>query len=128
MYRDVTLAPDDIEWIGVVTDAQLKDAVFNQEQFDAVVAELGVREALNQFTRLHRVIANQLIVTATTDPLSSPWARRTIVLCFRLKKRRNQIRWMLRNEIGVPATDVVLAELDAQYPRAAWGSEVENAS
>lgn len=125
MYRDVTLAPDDIEWDAPVGRERLKDAAFNRAVFDEVLGGLGPVEALTQFTRLHRAVANQLIVTATDDPLSSSWAGKTIALCFRLKKCRNRARWAVRDALGTAGGDELIAALDVRYPRAEWGAETD---
>lgn len=121
-YRDVTLAPDDIEWFTKQPSNELlKDAVFNQSVFDRLIADTGLDEALKLFTRLHRAVANQLIEYAVDDPDASDWGRRTIALCFRLKKRRNQLRGMLRARDGWDAVAVVVARYNEWWPRAVWG-------
>lgn len=125
MYRDVTLAPDDIEWVAPVDRERLKDAAFDQAVFDQILNDLGPKETLTQFTRIHRTVANQLIRKATFDPLSSAWARRAIGLCGRLKRRRNQARGVLRATVGVVEAERFIAALDYQFPRAVWGEETD---
>lgn len=123
-YTDVTLAPDDIEWgrAGRPTEdvEAFKDSLFDDVLFAEYVAEMGVDDAVRAYTKFHRIVANQLIRRGVTDPDVSDWATRTIALCVRAKRRRQQVRQMLRDRDGTAARDVIAA-LDVEFPRAEWG-------
>lgn len=122
-YIDVTLSPDDIEFDRWPDREDVKEAAFNDHVFEVFVVEHGLGEALELVSRFHREVANQLIVRAVTDPDSSRWARRTIALCNRVKRRRNQLRRLLAAEIGWAETGLIIDQLDELYPRAVWGSD-----
>lgn len=125
-YADVTLAPDDIEWEKPVSVyADLQDAVFDDALFAAFVEHNGVQVALEKVTEFHRVISNQLIRRAVSEYTSSKWAGRTIRLCRSIKRRRNELRrWLVAN-VGQDEGAKVISLLDDLYPRAEWGSDVE---
>jgi hypothetical protein len=123
-YRDVTLAPDDIEWVDPSRErcGYLQPLVFNWDAFNTHVEQVGVLVALEQFTEFHRHVANQLIGRAVKDPSSSGWAARTISLCHALKLRRGVLRARAIEVLGEGDALVLFDVLKSRWPRAVWGS------
>lgn len=119
-YSDVTLAPDDIEWVRLEDPVEV--AIFEDEVFRNILLDRGPRDALDMFHAFHRKVANELIRTATDNPDASRWARRQIRLCGAAKWRRNTARRMFALKFGALAELRYRAELKAKYPRAEWGS------
>lgn len=125
MYRDVTLAPDDIEWERPER-SQASLAIFSDRAFNAYVEEHGVDASLEKFTYIHRQIANQLISRAVDkDTPLGWWESRAIHAVHRAKKRRQQLRAMLRRRDGDVAAERVIAALTIRNPRAEWGAETD---
>ena len=122
-YSDVTLSPEDIEWDRWPDREDVKDALFNNNQFDLFLVSNGLDGALERVTQFHREVANQLIVRAVDTYRPGGWVGRTIRLCRRAKARRNQLRRLLAAEIGWDETQLVIDALDARFPRAVWGAD-----
>jgi hypothetical protein len=120
-YRDVTLSPDDIEWVREWPDPDgLKALVWDDAGFAGYVEQHGLPEALERVTAFHRTIANQLIVRGVTERRQSDWTRRAVDLCRAVKRRRGQLRGRYQTEHG-SAAFVEFDRLDEKYPRAEWG-------
>lgn len=122
MFRDVSLAPDDVEWVRS-DDDDLKDALFDDHQFELFVVREGLPVALELVTALHRKVANQLIRRAVSDRQSSRWASAAIHVCRQAKWRRRQLRRWLAAEVGRSEVDAPVEMLSLRYPRAEWGSD-----
>lgn len=122
MYRDVSLAPDDIEWVHDNDHDGLKSIVWDDTDFHDYIALRGLEDALEAVHHFHRVIANQLIERATKDPESSDWAHRTISLCRRVKARRQELRRAYIVVYGPKALQLEVERLSDLYPRSVWGS------
>lgn len=121
-YNDVTLSPDDIEWVREWPDPDgLKGKVWSDTEFSAFVEQHGVTEALERVTAFHRTIANQLIERGVKSPRESNWAGRAIALCVQVKRRRGRLRALYIAEHGEVAGFVEFDRLDEKYPRAEWG-------
>lgn len=118
-YRDVTLAPDDIEWDD--KESEVKASLFVDEDFTDLVLEHTVEGALELVTAFHRKVANQLIAAAV-DTCEGRWEVRTIALSRRAKKRRQELRRWYMARHGQRALQDEVFRLDAKYPRAEWGS------
>lgn len=124
-YRDVTLAPDDIEWDdGRDRFDRLQPLTFwhADDAFTHYVEQTGVVVALEEFTEFHRHIANQLIARAVKRMDAGDWASRTIRLCKALKRRRNMLRAWTVELLGVDEAEALFDVLDSRWPRAVWGS------
>lgn len=119
-YSDVTLSPDDIEWVRV--EDPVKIAVFDDTAFRDMLTTHDTERTVELFHAFHRDIANQLIRTATKSPDVSAWAARAIGLCGAAKWRRNVSRAIFRAEHGVAAELEYRHQLATKYPRAEWGS------
>lgn len=122
MYRDVSLAPDEVEWVRWPDREDVKDAAFDDHAFELFVVEHGLVGALERVTQFHREVANQLIARGVRE-LSTPWRIRAVVLARAVKRRRGQLRGMLAAEVGWPVVNELVAELIVRYPRAEWCSE-----
>lgn len=125
-YRDVTLAPDDIEWDRWPDREEVKDALYDDEAYAFFLIKHGLIGALEQITRFHREVANQLIVRAVDEYQRDGWVGRTMRLCRKAKWRRNQLRGLLRAEMGFREAAVAIEEIRLRNPRAEWGSEARN--
>lgn len=119
-YRAVTLGDEDVEWVDPIF-GDLHAIVWSDTEFAEWVTEHGTVAATELMHRFHRKIANQLIRRACKDRLQSDWARRTIGLVQRAKKRRREVYRLFAAEFGYPARDELVARLDSRYPRAEWG-------
>lgn len=126
-YKDVTLAPDDIEWSTDRPTNPVKEAVFDDACFRSILTDKGARETLELFHKFHRDIANQLIVRAVTDACESEWTRRAVHVCRAAKVRRDVARRVFQVEHGVAAELEFRQALRRKYPRAVWGSDMEEA-
>lgn len=124
-YRDVTLAPDDVEWSTDRPTNPVKEAVFDDDAFRSILTDKGARETLELFHKFHRDIANQLIVRAVVDACESEWTRRAVNLCRAAKVRRDVARRVFQVEHGVAAELEFRQQLRRKYPRAVWGSDME---
>ncbi|WP_341945685.1 hypothetical protein [Microbacterium sp. LWH11-1.2] len=124
-YRDNTLAPDDIEWVWPNDFEDVKDAVYDDEQFAMFLIGHGLIGALTRVHEFHRLVANQLIVRAVDTYTPVGWVGRTIRLSRRVKRRRNELQRLLTAEIGAREAEVVFADLKQRFPRAEWGSALE---
>lgn len=108
-------------------DEELKDALYDDDLFVEYVETHGLHIALEEVTRFHRTIANQLIVNAVDEYVpGSGWVGRTMRLCHRAKRRRNELRRVLRASAGEAVAGVVIEQLGLRFPRAVWGSAVSN--
>ena len=124
-YRDVTLAPDDIQWDdGRERFAHLQMLSFwhADNAFNQYVTINGPVNVLVEFTEFHRHIANQLIVRGIDRMDVSDWAARTIRLCKALKRRRNMLRGVVGERFGETVLVELVTKLDARFPRAEWGT------
>jgi hypothetical protein len=119
-YKAVTLGDEDVEWID--EDRELIDSIWTDETFREHVEQNGLTETLEAVTRLHRVIANQLIERAISRYDHSAWSMRAINLAGRIKKRRNELRRYYGVQNGFGALANFRRDLEAKYPRAEWGS------
>jgi hypothetical protein len=128
-YKDITLAPDDIEWLKPTDGAQgsghdrLKWIIWDDDEFNAYVGEHGIEEAHERVHRFHRDVANQLIARGVRSRLESDWAWRAIGLCRQVKFRRQELRRWYQVHHGQTALMTEAARLDAAYPRATWGGD-----
>lgn len=120
---NVTLGHEDVDWFDPVMDA-VKAALWNEHAFDAYVEFHGVALALENVSKLHRLVANQMIEVAVTREQPSEWAWRAITVCRQAKKRRNQLRRHYRTVFGQQRYDRFLTNFSAVHPRAEWGSKV----
>ena len=95
----MTLFESDVEWLTDELDesAIIKSAIWIDEDFKAYVAERGLLESLRSVTDFHANIADQLRSRGVTSPSESEWAKKTISLCSRAKRRRQELRNAVRN-------------------------------
>lgn len=72
-YQDITLAPEDIEWV----KTRVWDAARDKGAFIRFLEERGLEEAIRHFHKAHRAIADKLIdnrvVTGKEFPEASQW-------------------------------------------------------
>lgn len=120
-YKAVTLGDEDVEWIN--EDQDLIDSIWADETFREYTEQHGLPETLEAVTRLHRVIANQLIERAISRYDHSAWSMRAINLAGRIKKRRNELRRYYAVQNGWPELIALKREIELKYPRAMWGSK-----
>jgi len=117
----VTLGYEPVEWFDPDME-NAKAAIRDDAAFERYVLRHGVAFALEQVSRLHRVIANQLIRSAVKNTDHSDWASRAIFICNRAKRRRGQLRRMYRDTFGPERTALFIHNFDSTHPRAEWGS------
>lgn len=105
-YRDVTLAPDDIEWHRV----DVWDAVRFEDDFERYIEQVGLKKAIWEFARQHRIIADKCIQHPNPP---GKWVSAT-----RTFKRARIDAFKIHEELhGVPETDRLRKEVREKYPR-----------
>ena len=89
----------EVEWLtDEIDESQIvKSSIWADDTFKAFVAERGLVESLRQVTDFHANIADQLRSNGVTGPSHSDWACRTIALCSRAKRRRQELRNAIRS-------------------------------
>lgn len=115
----MTLFESDVEWLADELDesAIIKSAIWIDEDFKAFVAERGLVESLRSVTNFHANIADQLRSQGVTSPSDSQWAMKTISLCQRAKRRRQELRNAVRNryEDGEDRIREITAEIKEDW-------------
>lgn len=105
-YRDVTLAPEDIEWDRVTA----WDAAHNQDSFNEFLGRQGLVRAIYEFARQHRIIADKCI-SHPNPPSNWVYATRTF-------KRARIDAFKIHEELhGTEETDKLRKEVRDKYPR-----------
>lgn len=124
MYRDVTLAPEDVEWDDPARDlmSTLSNAVWDEGTAWAMIREHGIEVALEAVSRLRRVVANQLRRRAVTDLTDSEWSRRAGAKVIYLRQMRGKLRTEYRREYGNDRYMAWQKAFDRRWPRAEWGN------
>lgn len=114
----VTLGNDDVEWITPYDD--IKEAIWDDNEFAAWLADQDLLVALEEVSAFQRDVGNQLRragVGAVVPPGSKRWAGRAIHLTYRLKRRRQQLRVMVREQYGQAFLVSKIQSFDARHPR-----------
>lgn len=112
-YRDVTLSPDDIEWL----KTDIWDAARDPQAFQTFTQEHGLEESVRQFHKAHRSIANKLISRGVTTGKEFPEAMSWIFAARVFKAARQRAKNLHREVYGVEATQALHRKLEARYPR-----------
>lgn len=120
---NVTLGHEQVEWFDPDMD-EAKSALFDDGRFLDYIEGHGVALALERVSKLHRVVANQLIRLAITDPADSDWAARAIWLCGKAKYRRRQLRRRYAETFDTERLALFIQNFNTLHPRAVWGSQL----
>lgn len=110
----MTLYESEVEWLRDELDesAIIKSAIWTDEEFVEFVSERGLLESLRLVTGFHANIADQLRSRGVTSPSESEWAKKTISLCSRAKRRRQELRNAVRNRFE--DGDAIIREITAE--------------
>ena len=110
----MTLYESEVEWLRDELDesAIIKSAIWTDEEFVEFVSERGLLESLRLVTGFHANIADQLRSRGVTSPSESEWAKKTISLCSRAKRRRQELRNAVRNRFE--DGDDIIREITAE--------------
>lgn len=112
-YQDVTLAPEDIEWVKTpVWDAARKDEVFIQ-----FLEERGLEEAIRHFHKAHRAIADKLIDNQVVTGKEFPEAWQWIYAARIFKSARKKATHRYREIYGEDATRTLQQRLNKKYAK-----------
>lgn len=106
----MTMYEKDVEWFNDDTEirAELKAAIWTDEDFKQFISDHGLEEALYEVTSFHRSVADNLRSNYITDLSTAPlWAKKAARLGGRLKARRQDLRRVLREARGQEAVDAI---------------------
>ena len=89
---------NEVEWFrSDAEDTQeVKSVIWEDEAFIAFVEKYGAEEALYRVSDFHKNLATQLKDSGVSSPEQSDWAKRTISLTIRAKRRRQMLRKAVR--------------------------------
>lgn len=113
-YADVTLAPDDIEWERTNVWAAAND----RHEFENFITQRGLEEAIEQFHKAHRMIANKLIRAGVTSGDEFEDAPKWIFAARRFKDARKKATHRYRAQHGIEQTFEFQRSLNLKYERA----------
>src|SRR5690554_3546781 len=114
-YVMVTLGNDDVEWITPQSD--MKEAIWDDARFAEWLDDRDLLEALEDISVFQRDIGNQLRRANVTVFIHTGWRGRTLHLCHRLKRRRQELRAMVREQYGQEFLVRTVQSFDARHPR-----------
>ena len=114
-YVMVTLGNDDVEWITPRDD--IKDAIWDDNKFATWLSERDLLVALEEVSAFQRDVGNQLRRRGVIVFVHTGWAGRALHLVHRLKKRRQQVRALVREQYGHAFLVATIRDFDARHPR-----------
>lgn len=95
----------------------LKESIWQDDQFKDYLLDIGVRETLYELTSFARSIQVNLQtnnIHDLDDPNIPDWARKATKLLSKVKSRRQQIRRVVRDMYGEEAIQEIQARVDAE--------------
>lgn len=111
-YRDVTLAPDEIEW----DYTTVWEATRSERELEDFVAQNGLDNAIEKLTAAHRIVANKMIAQKAHENMSGRnWQQ--AYAARRFKKARAILNRRREELCGQEDTQRFLLNLRKRYPR-----------
>lgn len=95
--------------------ADLKAAVWSDEDFKDYLSDVGLKETLYEVTSFARSIQENLRTNKITDLTTAPpWATKAVRLLATVKSRRQQLRRVVREMYGEDAVQEIQDRVDAE--------------